>query len=155
MMPALTTILLWTGALGFGVMAGVYFTFSAFAMQSLDRLGASDAAAAMNAINEVIVRSLFLPLFFATTLIAAAVAVLTIFRPGEPGAAAAIAGGAIYVFGMFAVTVIFNVPLNNRLMVEGAALWPDYLRVWTGWNHVRTVASLLAMAAFIYALAAR
>jgi uncharacterized membrane protein len=55
------------------------------------------------------------------------------------------------------VTVLFNVPLNNRLATvkpesaEGKAIWTHYLSVWTAWNHVRTVAPLAAMAAFILA----
>lgn len=50
--------------------------------------------------------------------------------------------------------MIFNVPGNNALAAvqpgseQGAALWADYLRTWTNWNHVRTVASLAAAAAF-------
>jgi uncharacterized membrane protein len=53
------------------------------------------------------------------------------------------------------VTLIFNVPLNNRLAAvnpdsaEGKAVWAHYLRVWTVWNHVRTVAPLAAMGCFI------
>jgi uncharacterized membrane protein len=42
------------------------------------------------------------------------------------------------------------VPRNNALAAvspqsaEAAALWTDYLSSWTTWNHVRTVASLVA-----------
>jgi uncharacterized membrane protein len=32
-------------------------------------------------------------------------------------------------------------------------VWTHYLSVWTAWNHVRTVASLAAAAAFILAFA--
>ena len=46
-----------------GVMAGVYFAFSAFVITSLDKLAASSAAAAMNSINRIIVRSAFMPAF--------------------------------------------------------------------------------------------
>jgi uncharacterized membrane protein len=53
--------------------------------------------------------------------------------------------------------MICNVPLNNRLAAvepesaEGKVVWTHYLRVWTAWNHVRTAASLAAMACFILA----
>jgi uncharacterized membrane protein len=56
------------------------------------------------------------------------------------------------------VTIVFNVPLNNRLAsvtpdsAQGAGLWTHYLSTWTAWNHVRTVASLAAAACFIMAL---
>jgi uncharacterized membrane protein len=54
--------------------------------------------------------------------------------------------------------MVFNVPLNNALAAvdpassEGAAVWADYLRTWTNWNHVRTLAALAASGAFIFAL---
>ena len=56
---ALMTLLLTIAAIGAGLMAGIYFAFSSFIMRSLDRLGAANAADAMNAINEVILRSWF------------------------------------------------------------------------------------------------
>ncbi|MCM3038038.1 DUF1772 domain-containing protein [Bacillus pumilus] len=52
-------------------------------------------------------------------------------------------------------------PLNDALAAadpataQGAALWTRYLHDWTRWNHVRTVASAVACACFIAALAAR
>ncbi|NJP11062.1 MAG: DUF1772 domain-containing protein [Leptolyngbyaceae cyanobacterium RU_5_1] len=52
------------------------------------------------------------------------------------------------------VPIAFNVPLNDALAVvksnstEGAALWANYLKNWTFWNHVRTIASLVAAALF-------
>lgn len=74
---------------------------------------------------------------------------------------AMLAGGFIYVVGMFIVTMVFNVPLNDALAVvdpsstEAASVWARYLRDWTMWNHVRTIASTAACACFIAAIAAR
>jgi uncharacterized membrane protein len=115
----------------------------------------------MNAINVEIVRTLFMPIFLATTLTSAALAVAGCFRLGEPGAVAMLAGGAIYVIGMFVITMVFNVPLNDALAAadpasaEGAKLWARYLSDWTLWNHVRTVASLAATVLVTMAIAAR
>ena len=53
------------------------------------------------------------------------------------------------------MTVLFNVPRNNALAraapadPESARLWSDYLATWTAWNHVRTAASLAALALLI------
>lgn len=74
---------------------------------------------------------------------------------------AMLAGGVLYVLGMFVVTMIFNVPLNNALAAvdpagqAAASLWGRYLTDWTLWNHVRTVASTATSALFIVALAVR
>jgi uncharacterized membrane protein len=153
-------VLLWVSAIGCGLMAGLYFAFSTFIMGALGRIDQASGIAAMNAINVDIVRSLFMPLFLGTTLVSAILAVLGIFRLGEPGAVAMLAGGVLYVAGMFVVTMIFNVPLNNALAgadpasTEAASLWVRYLKEWTFWNHVRTVASTAACALFIAAIAA-
>ncbi|MDN7592227.1 anthrone oxygenase family protein [Burkholderia seminalis] len=161
MIAFVTSALLWGSAVGCGLMAGVYFAFSTFVMTSLGRLAPPAGAAAMNAINVDIVRSPFMPLFLGTTLMALALAAIALFNRDQPGAMAAVAGGVLYVFGMFAVTMAVNVPLNDALAAadpvtaQGAALWTRYLRDWTMWNHVRTVASAAACACFIAAIAAR
>jgi uncharacterized membrane protein len=157
----LTTGLLWFSALGCGLIAGLYFAFSTFIMTALDRIGHAQGIAVMNAINVEIVRSLFMPIFLGTTLTSAVLAIIGFLRWGEPGAMAMLAGGVIYVVGMFIVTMVFNVPLNDALMAvgpsssEAASLWPRYLKDWTMWNHVRTIASLAAFALYIAALTAR
>ena len=152
------TGLLFVSAVGCGLMAGVYFAFSVFVMTALSRIPAASGVAAMNSINVVILRSLFMPLFFGTTVAALVVAALALLRWGTPGAPAMLAGGVLYVLGMFVVTMARNVPLNSALQAadpssaDGAAVWARYLREWTLWNHVRTVASTAACAAFIAAL---
>jgi len=153
--------LLWFSAIGCGLLAGVYFAFSAFVMTSLGRVGPASGIAAMNAINLTIVRSLFMPIFVGTTLASAVLVVLAILRRGEPGAAMMVSGGMVYLVGMAGVTMVCNVPLNDALAAadsssrEAADLWSRYLRDWTLWNHVRTIASTGAAAFFIAAIAAR
>jgi uncharacterized membrane protein len=149
--------LLWFCALGCGLLAGLYFAFSVFIMAALNRLGATAGAAAMNSINTVILRSLFMPVFLLTTLASLVLAVVGVIHWGEPGASMMLCGGIVYFVGMFVVTMVFNVPLNNQLQSSQAgdveALWRRYLASWTRWNHVRTLASLAASALFIAALA--
>jgi uncharacterized membrane protein len=158
-MQALVTALLWFSAIGCGLIAGLYFAFSTFIMTAFSRIDQAQGIAAMSSINSTILGSLFMPLFFGTTIASAALAVLALFRWSEPGAAAMLAGGLIYVVGMFVVTVVFNVPLNNELASaeapasDAAAVWARYLKDWILWNHVRTVASTAAMALFIAAIA--
>ena len=161
MIAFVTSAMLWGSAVGCGLMAGVYFAFSTFVMTSLGRVAPQAGAAAMNAINVDIVRSPFMPLFLGTTLMALALVVIALFNRDQPGAMAAVAGGVLYVFGMFAVTMAVNVPLNDALAAadpasaHGVALWTRYVHDWTMWNHVRTVASAAACACFIAAIAAR
>ena len=161
MLQAAITGLLWFAAIGCGLLAGLYFAFSTFIMTALGRVGQVSGITAMNAINAVIVQSLFMPLFLGTTLASLLLAIAAACRWGEPGAAAMLAGGLLYVIGMFVCTAVVNVPLNNALAAvdpaskEAASLWARYLTDWTLWNHVRTVSSTLACALFIWAIAAR
>ncbi len=155
---AVSTALLWVGALGCGVMAGVYFAFSAFVMTALRALPTGAGMGAMCAIKRVILRSPFMPLFFGTSL-----AALLLFVPGVLGIWGAqplpvLVGAAVYLFGMAGVTVAINVPLNTRLDRAGEngpqaeAVWRHYLAVWTRWNHLRAAASFIATALFTLAL---
>ncbi|WP_445216061.1 DUF1772 domain-containing protein [Bradyrhizobium sp. Pa8] len=160
MWQGFTTGLLWFSAIGCGLMAGIYFAFSTFIMTALGRLDQAAGIAVMNAINVDIVRSLFMPLFLGTTVAGAALVVMGTLRVGEPGAVSMIAGGGLYVIGMFVVTMVFNVPLNNALAAvqpsapEAGVVWAAYLKDWTFWNHVRTVASVVASGLFIAGLVA-
>jgi uncharacterized membrane protein len=161
MSTTLLTILLWFCALGCGLLGGLYFAFSAFIMRALDRAGQAQGIAVMNSINAVILRSSFMPLFLGTTIGAAVLALIGGLQRESAAANCMLAGGVIYVAGMFIVTMAFNVPLNNALTrvsgesAEAASTWQRYLIVWTRWNHARTLACLIASAMFIAAIASR
>lgn len=160
-MSRLINVLLWVAAIGCGVIAGLYFAFSTFIMTALDRAGAATGTLAMNSINVVILQSLFMPLFWATTLASLALAAIGLVHWREPGGLMVAAAGLIYVVGMFGVTIVFNVPLNNALAASdpqtsaGVAMWARYMKEWTVWNHVRTVSSLVGSVAFVVAIRGR
>lgn len=153
--------LLWFTAISVAIMAGVYFTFSAFVMKSLDAIDAPAGMLAMQSINRIIVKSSFLPIFFVSTLTAAVIVVLAALDLSASGARWALIGSALYVVGMFVVTVVGNVPLNNRLEAtdasgpEGAQMWALYLQKWTVWNHVRTFACTFSLIFLILAISNR
>jgi uncharacterized membrane protein len=159
-MPLLTTALLWFCVLGCALLGGLYFAFSAFIMRALREAGQAGVTA-MNSINRIILRSAFMPFFFATTLASGALAVRGLLNLDDAGSICLIAGGLLYVVGMFGVTMLFNVPLNNALQNvtaesrTGTAIWNDYLRRWTRWNHMRTLSCMGAAALFMVALLQR
>lgn len=161
MSPHITTALLWFSALGCGLMAGLYFAFSTFIMTALGRIEPAHGISAMNSINTVIVRSLFMPFFIGTTLASLALTIVGLLNRSQPGSTAMMAAGVIYVVGMFVCTMTLNVPLNNALSAvdpaapAAAPVWRRFLKDWTFWNHVRTIASMVAAALYIAAIAAR
>jgi uncharacterized membrane protein len=109
------TILLWFAAIGCGLAAGLYFAFSTFIMSALSRIDQAHGISAMKSINTTILNSLFMPLFWGTTLASFILFVVGFVRRGEPGAMPMLAGGLIYVVGMLLCTALLNVPLNNAL----------------------------------------
>ena len=157
-MRSATYLLHLLAALGCGVIGGVFFAFSTFVMKALARRPAHEGIAAMQAINVVVINPLFLGVFLGTAVLSGMAIVAAGMRWGEPGSPFLLAGGVLYLFGTFLVTMLGNVPLNNSLAAvtpaapEAAAHWARYVSRWTAWNHVRTAAALVALAAFAIAL---
>ena len=140
-------------AVGSGLIGGLFFIFSNTIMRALDRLPASGAVAAMNSINRVILNPLFFLAFFGTALLCLVLLV------GQLDSPWVVAGALLYLVGSMGVTMVCNVPLNDRFAKVSPSAddletqWRDYRGPWTRWNHVRTVACLLAAAAFTVELA--
>ncbi len=157
-MDSLLYTLTLVAALGAGLVAGIFFAFSAFIMMALGRLPPRGGISAMQSINVVVLNPAFLAAFFGTAAVALALAIIALTGWSQSGTLYLIAGALLYLVGTIFVTIAFNVPLNNRLAsvkpdsAEGASTWGHYLSAWTAWNHVRTGASLAASASFIMAL---
>ncbi|MEU8969752.1 anthrone oxygenase family protein [Streptomyces monashensis] len=150
-------VLVVAGVLGTGLMAGVFCAFSVFVMRGLAALPPAQGVAAMKAINVAAVRPPFMAVFGGAAVLSAMIAVVTfVVWPGD-GTVELLLGSALYLFGSFGLTVVANVPRNDRLArltpgaPEAAVYWPVYVREWTFWNHVRTVTS--AASALVYVLA--
>jgi uncharacterized membrane protein len=149
MSSSILIVLLWTAALSSGLIAGIYFAFSVFIMQAFGKINSAHSIAAMNSINKMILRSLFMPLFFGSSIISLGLIIAAIIHWGEAGTTLTLIAGLVYFIGMFIITVAFNVPLNNLLAKtepdsnNAQQVWSHYLNNWTRWNHLRTVSSLI------------
>ncbi|WP_367875050.1 DUF1772 domain-containing protein [Luteolibacter sp. Populi] len=133
-------------ALGCGIVGGVFFAFSTFIMKALARLPAPQGIAAMQSINIVVINPAFIAALFGTGLLCA----VLVFTGGGSEVPYARWAAIAYLVGTIGVTMAGNVPLNDRLAKldpqaeSSAAVWQDYVRVWTRWNHMRTAAALVA-----------
>lgn len=145
-------------ALGCGLMAGVFFAFSTFVISGLGRLQPTQGIAAMQSINITAISPLFMAALFGTAAACILLAVSSLLKWHQPGAAYLLLGSLLYLIGTIGVTIVFNVPLNDALArvdpnsTEGANLWANYLTNWTLWNHIRTVAALAAATSLTIAL---
>lgn len=153
MTDSVWTALLVIAAVGTGLVGGLFFIFSNTIMRAFDRLPAAGAVAAMASINRVILNPVFFLAFFGTALLCLALLV------GQRDSLLVVAGAALYLVGSIGVTMVCNVPLNEKLAAispsatDMEAQWRAYRGPWTRWNHVRTVACLLAAAAFVRSIA--
>ena len=139
-----------TALLGSALIGGVFFAFSSFVMKALARVPSSEGIAVMQSINVVVINPSFLGAFLGTTALSLAMVVLALLRWSHPASTFFLVGGVCYVAGTFLVTMLGNVPLNNRLAAVSATdstirdVWEHYLDRWKVWNHVRTVAAMAA-----------
>lgn len=150
--------LIFCAALGSGLVAGLFFAFSSFVMNALDKLPREQGITAMQSINITVLNRSFLTVFIGTTLASVLLVIFSLFNWENPNAVYLLVGSVLYLLGSFLVTVVCNVPLNDALASvnakdrESETLWKDYMFKWTAWNHIRTVTSLSALASFILAL---
>jgi uncharacterized membrane protein len=127
-------------------------------MKALDRNPAAQGIAAMQSINVVVLNPLFLGVFLGAAAGCILLAIAALLQWHRPGAPYILAGSLLYVVGTVLVTRVFNVPRNNALAsvdpasTDAARLWADYVKSWTNWNHVRTIAAMAAAASLIMSI---
>ncbi len=157
-MSSALVVLTLVAALGCGLAAGFCFACSTCVMPALGRLPAAQSVQAMQTINVVVINPAFMTALFGTAVVCLASVVGALADWDASYGPYVLAGGAVYLLGVIAVTMGANVPRNNALAgldpsgPEAGGYWPRYLAEWTAWNHVRTVAPLIASGLFIGAL---
>jgi uncharacterized membrane protein len=148
--------LTFAAAIGSGVVGGIFYAFSSFVMAALGSLPSAQGAGAMKAINVTVINPVFMLAFMGTAVLCLVLAGGSLIWWGRPGGMLMLAASLLYLPGCFGVTMLFNVPLNNQLArvapTQEAILWSRYLDVWTAWNHVRTLASILSAILFTAAM---
>ena len=131
------------------LIAGVFFAFSDFIMRSLAAAPAPSGITAMQSINRVIYRSVFVTGLF---IVSAMSILLTgmVYLGDHPVPVATVISCLVFLLGVMGVTISRSIPLNERLdgiqpdAAQAEMVWSHYLRVWGRWNHVRTIASAVA-----------
>ena len=134
------------------LMAGLFYAWSCSVMLGFARLTDREFVAAMQATNRAIQNPVFFAAFFGAPLF---LIISTILHYGESVRfMLLLAASLIYIAGNFIVTIAGNVPLNNRLESfelasasdeETARQRTNFERRWTILNHIRAVASTIAI----------
>ena len=137
---------------------GVFKAFSEFVMRGLAQAGPAAGIAAMQGINRTVLRTDFVFAILALGAITPGFALYAFLALDGTAAALIVAAAAVYLPSTLFMTMLGNVPMNNRLdrvdaaSAEGAEYWAHYVRRWTALNHFRTLGCIVTST--LYALAA-
>lgn len=141
---------------GAGVVTGLLFAFSNFVMRALSSLPNEYGMFAMQRVNETIINPVFLAFFFGTPVFCILIAIKAVQHLDASGSLFLLIGAFAYLIGPFGITMLFNVPLNNKLAKAETSVadevWPDYQKRWQTWNHIRTYIGVASIAMLVAGL---
>src|SRR3712207_4592444 len=143
MMNGFLLVLTLLAALGCGMMAGVFFAFSALVMKGLGRLPTEQGIAAMQTINVAAVTFAFMAALFGTAVACGALALSALLACDARVAQYLRLAGALYLVGAILLPIVYHVPRNETLATmeprgaDAESCWRRYLPGWSGRNHVR------------------
>ena len=139
------------------LVAGVFQSFSDFIMRGLVLSTAASGIESMQQINRTVLRSAFLAIFLLLVPVTLGFAIYARFMLEGYSQIFIIAAAVAYLITVFLVTVIGNIPMNQRLASirytseESKSYWLIYGRVWTRWNHIRTICAIVTAVCFLLA----
>lgn len=142
-----------------GLMAGLFFAFSAAVMLGLNKTDDRTLVEVMQKINVAILNPFFGLSFFGA-LALTALAVMLERRRGPGTAGRWIVAGLVFYICVLAITMGASVPLNNALAKAGdpaqianlAAVRHHFEGPWVRWNILRTLTCTAALACLSRAL---
>ena len=132
------------------LIANVFLSFSDFVMRGLALAPGTAGPNAMVAINWTVNHSTFMVLFIGLLAVPVALALWALGQVDGIALSLVLAGSLSYSLGVFAVTGLGNVLMNNRLdamsgsMEQTAIYWLDYVQRWTRLSNIRSAASAFA-----------
>jgi uncharacterized membrane protein len=143
-------------AVGSAIVGGIFYAFSSFVMKALGRIAPEQGVAAMNSINVVVINPSFMLPFVGTALLSLVLAAGSYLWWDQFSGKLVLVAALLYLVGTFGLTMLLHQPMNLKLAAlqpaQALAYWPQYVQTWTLWNHVRTLAPLLASGMFVAAL---
>jgi uncharacterized membrane protein len=141
-----------------GLIAGLLFGYACSINSGLQKLSDSGYLSAMQSINQAILNPVFLVVFIGP-LIALPVCTTLSYQQSPSFAFCSMLGASLlYIFGVFLVTVVFNIPLNTALAKYDLANTPSpdlvilRKKIELPWNRYHLVRTLSAIVSFILAL---
>jgi uncharacterized membrane protein len=137
------------------VMAGLFYAYSFSVSPGLGRLGDAEYIRSMQHINRAILNPVFFAGFIGTLLLLPFSAYLYYGQPLTVRFWCLLAAALVYAIGVFGITMVVNVPLNEALnafntqsasLSELAAHRAGFEVRWNTFNNLRTLFAIIAMA---------
>lgn len=157
------TILLITTLLT-ALSSGLFYAYACSVNPGLHRLSDSNYLSAMQSINRAILNPAFFIVFLGPVLLLPLTSWLY-YNTGNPATFRyLLLATGLYLVGVFGVTMLFNVPLNNALDVfdiskaspqEMVAQRAAFEGPWGNWHLVRTIAAVLAAISLLISIFSR
>lgn len=144
-----------------GLVAGLFYAYSCSVNLGLGRLTDLEYLRSMQFINRAILNPWFFISFFGTMITLPICAWLIYGRFDHLAFYLVIAALAIYVFGVFGVTIFGNVPLNETLdKIDLGSITTEEIRrqreifetPWNRLNLIRALASILSFVVLVLAV---
>ena len=142
------------------LMAGLFYSYSYSVVPGLKSVNDAAYIASMQSINGAIQNPVFFTGFFGTLLLLPVSAYLNYSQHPPLRFWLLLAAAIIYLTGVFGVTVVGNIPLNNALekfnllnaSKDAISLQRTlFERPWNNLNTIRTISSILSLVLLIIA----
>lgn len=153
-MATFQNLILVSAATTTALMAGLFYAYACSVNPGLGRLSDIDYLTAMQSINRAILNPVFFAGFIGTVLLLPVSTWLQYCQPLRMRFWFLLSALVVYLIGVFGVTVLGNVPLNEALDVfniqtastdEVAAQRRAFETPWNKLHMIRTTASILAV----------
>jgi uncharacterized membrane protein len=153
-------ILLLITVLSTALITGLWYAYSCSVNPGLGSLPDHEYLAAMQAINKAILNPVFFAGFMGTLLLLPVSTWFSYSQPASPRFVLLLIASLVYAIGVFGVTIMGNVPLNETLAavdLKAASLETitrertNFEGPWNQFHQIRTLASLIALVLTIIA----
>ena len=155
-----TSIAIGAGIIGTALVGGFFWGWSLSAVPGLATVTDRTYVSTMQSVNRAILNPLFLVVFVGSVLVLAGATVAAFWSGDTRRGWWMAAATGTYAVGVFGITVVGNVPLNDRLRdvdLDGAtdAAVSEARRAYEGpWNRLHYVRSALGVLAIAFACVA-
>lgn len=140
-------------------MDGQFFSYSVSVSWGLRKLADREYLQAMQSINREILNPIFFTCSFGA-LVTLPIAAFQQYHQNQTSFLLLLLVSLFYIIGVFVITSIFNVPLNNKLVLSDLTKATDrsikqmlnnFERQWNNWNSVKGFSSVVSITLVIMA----